>query len=418
MTRLRHILNRTEISTAQRRLSFLPLWIIACLPTIHQAIAAVEPASLVVLPSASGETAHFDFGKIGPLEYSRAEHVFILSNPTANAVEIDEVKPTCGCTSAAIGNQGLAVQLPYVLPPHGSLDVKVTLAPGKVVSGWVDKFVGVYADKRNVPTLRLEISGVIDPGFSIFPALVDFGSVPAASDASVLVTVSLTPSLLPAGCQPRLVSSNKYISIRELTVTRDEPKAVDVTNSRSSGGPTSNVNPDIRIRTFKVALLRNAPLGILRGMLYLDQTDPARTKLEENRNAGQATNHDGPGVPLTGNVIGDVSLSPEFAALGTVKHGDRKTLSISISGRRPDSLIGLTVKSGLPSVEARLVRAAKSPIGVKSGLSLDVSVASTAPIGLIDTEIVLTTAGGQHFILPVVAEVARPNGDGIVGDHK
>ncbi len=119
----------------------------------------VAPANGIT-PLASN-AAGFPFGVRSLPGPGSVQAVFTLTNETCRPVTVDRLQPTCRCTDAQVLPP--ATQLPMMLLPGGSLNVRVTVRLAGHAPGTLTKSVYVFAAGRSDPAARLDISGTLTP---------------------------------------------------------------------------------------------------------------------------------------------------------------------------------------------------------------------------------------------------------------
>ena len=145
------------------------------------AVAALASRVVAEAPAASGvagsglvcEVAEQSFGE------ARADasvtNTFALSNAGTNAVRILNVRPTCGCTTAALSTN--------VLPPGTTAQLTTVLSlAGR--RGYQRKAVYVESDDPVHPHLKVEVTGTVITDIAAEPPGIHFGTVAATGRIS------------------------------------------------------------------------------------------------------------------------------------------------------------------------------------------------------------------------------------------
>ena len=124
-----------------------------------------------------------DFGKVSAGEIVRA--TFIYTNVGTRTLELTEVRPSCGCTTAGAWDR-------RVEPGHtGSIPLQINTAN---FGGPVTKFVTVTCNDPSAPTTSLQIKGVIWKPIDVAPNFVVFNVTPNSASNEVRV-VKITSNM-------------------------------------------------------------------------------------------------------------------------------------------------------------------------------------------------------------------------------
>ena len=113
-----------------------------------------------IRPLASNAAA-FPFGVRSLPNPGSVQTVFTLTNETRQSITLERLQPTCRCTDAEA--LPLAKELPTILPPGGSLNVRVTVRLAGHAPGALVKSVYVFAAGHSEPAARLDITGTLTP---------------------------------------------------------------------------------------------------------------------------------------------------------------------------------------------------------------------------------------------------------------
>ena len=99
-----------------------------------------------------------------------AQAVFVLRNMSALPLTLDRLQPTCHCTTAEVlgGSEVQAAdhRVP-VVPPGGSLKVRVTVILSGHAPGPLLKSVLIFVSGHSDPAARLDMSGTLLPERSV-----------------------------------------------------------------------------------------------------------------------------------------------------------------------------------------------------------------------------------------------------------
>jgi hypothetical protein len=160
-----------------------------CRPLLVYALLLAGISPLVILPARSDAAPDFPFvglsvsaGKAIILTASNtgvykfgtrylpspglAQAEFVLHNTANHSLTVDRLQPTCHCTTGdvMVGSEVLAADQPIpILPPGGSLKVRVTVILAGHTPGPLRKSVLVFVSGHSDPAAQLDISGLLLP---------------------------------------------------------------------------------------------------------------------------------------------------------------------------------------------------------------------------------------------------------------
>ena len=103
------------------------------------------------------EESTFDFGSV--IEGTKVKHAFIVENHGDGVLDIEEVRPTCGCTTSDFSKK---------IPPHGKGKIEVTFDSTGYQSSLAKNIIVMTNDPKN-QTVTLTITGMAEPFALISP---------------------------------------------------------------------------------------------------------------------------------------------------------------------------------------------------------------------------------------------------------
>jgi len=166
----------------------------------------------------SQNQADYSFGRASILDVEQVQHTFILRNTGSSPLTIQELMPSCHCTSANV------VRAKGCIAPaaNGSLP---TLSPGQQMAvmmtvhlpghtpGPFSKAIFVYARGNEQPIARLQAVGDLETGLTMTPTVLDFGTLKPNEAQSRRLTVTYDVRLAPTGDLPPLVGGTNAITV-------------------------------------------------------------------------------------------------------------------------------------------------------------------------------------------------------------
>ncbi|GAX60687.1 hypothetical protein SCALIN_C13_0204 [Candidatus Scalindua japonica] len=126
------------------------------------------------------EHPDFNFDKV--YKGNKVEHVYKFENRGNDTLEIQKVKPSCGCTAVVLSHNTIL--------PGKTGEIKATFN-SRSYRGHARKTIAVLSNDPDTPSYKLTLSGEIIEEISIKPQNINFGSfrVDNQSDKTVKVSV-------------------------------------------------------------------------------------------------------------------------------------------------------------------------------------------------------------------------------------
>jgi hypothetical protein len=357
---------------------------------------------LVVVPDAGVEPVaggiRFNFGAVDRLVAPVVQHTFTLKNTGSESFVIDHIQPSCGCTSTLLGTEGKGDQN-YTLMPNGEVAFQISLDLTHQAAGKVTKYLWVYKKGAAVPPLVVELDARVDAAVSFSPPVLDFGHNAAGVPRSLPLLVSVDKRLAAAGIPFELVCSNPGIKIT--------PRDVEITGDQG--------NAKSLLKAYTVTLTPDATLGLLTGTVSMMVTPPAPGT--EAKSQG-AIRKETAAILLTttfaslnGEVNGSVAASPGAAVFGVVNAGSALPRTLTLTGRSEQALKNLKIAPVTNWIAARFLplqkRGKSEPDTAPPTRLLEISLTPKAPLGSIETQLIVTTEEGKRLVIPVMATINK-----------
>ncbi|HTU91812.1 MAG TPA: DUF1573 domain-containing protein [Gemmataceae bacterium] len=238
------------------------------------------------------EGVSHDFGSVP--RGAQLSHRFVITNIYAVRMEITSIKSGCGCVSALSAKR--------VLEPRESTTIDVTM-DARRFTGLKTVGITVTVGPDFISSAQLRVSANSRADIVFNPGQVSFGTVTRGQQASQVVDV-------------------EYAGVLDWQVTeasvKDLPVEVSLNELYRRPGQVG-----YRVR---VTLKANAPLGTLKGDLFLKTNDPASPLLP---------------VLVEGVIQSNLTVSPTALSLGAVKIGETLTRRVVVRGNKPFRILGV-----------------------------------------------------------------------------
>ena len=232
-------------------------------------ILFANPAAAEGSPHIGVDSAVFDFGTIA--QGSPVEHLFTVNNTGTDALKIERLNPSCGCTAASLSAQ--------TIDPGNSATIRAVFDTTGF-QGYKVKTVRVYSNDPQQPSVVLTIKGSVIPDVVVDPPRVFFGNIKKGSADSITVTV--------AG------SEQNTIKILDVD-SRSSDIALSVEDTKTDHGPGKKIT---------VRLNKDLPIGTIRSRIAV------KTSSEKN-----PVIH----IPVFAKVVGDAQLVPSDVSFGLIE---------------------------------------------------------------------------------------------------
>jgi hypothetical protein len=258
------------------------------------------------------ETSH-DFGAVARGADVKAK--ITINNPYEQPVRIGSVTPSCSCTTANMPPKTM-------LNTYESTELEISMDTRRFIHH-KDAVVTVRFDAPQFAEVRIPVQMYVRTDVVLTPGSANFGALDAGKGGTQTIDIAY------AGNPDR-----KDWAIIEAKTNNPHLDVMLEETSRSGGG-TVNVSVDYALT---VTLKPTAPPGSFRGVIQLvtnDATNPIVPVLAEAR------------------IEGDITVTPENVALGTLIPGREKTVNVVIRGKKPFSISKIESES---NDEAFLVR--------------------------------------------------------------
>ena len=268
---------------------------------LRHALMALFVVAFAVTPAAAQsawaekmfkEGLSHDFGSVP--RGAQLSHRFVITNIYAVRMEIISIKPGCGCVTYNAAKR--------VLEPRESTTIDITM-DAKRFTGLKTVGISVTVGPDFISSAQLSVSANSRADIVFNPGQVSFGSVTRGQAASQVIDV-------------------EYAGVLDWQVieasAKDLPVEVSLSELYRRPGQVG-----YRVR---VALKADAPLGTLKGDLFLRTNDPASPLLP---------------VLVEGVVQSNVTVSPSTLSLGAVKIGETLTRRVVVRGNKPFRVMGV-----------------------------------------------------------------------------
>lgn len=304
------------------------------------------------------------FGTLQLLDQPTATWPITLRNKSARPVQIEELTPSCGCTSAVLRQSDEDVPLPFALAPGGSATLLATVDTTRLTPGEIRKGLVIHSDVGDL-NVALTGTGVGPAQFSVDSLA--FGKVMVGQSLSRRIAVRLDPRV--ASIPFRIVSDDPNVLV----------KAVEGT--------------DCVRREYIVSLADPPRLGPVNSGLTL---------LPDDDSGGHARNYSACYLPVSATIVSDVDVQPTEATFGIVHAGTEATLDISLTGAKA-SISSIKLKSDTQFLSCMF----SNEPGRGNRVYIKIVLSGKTPPGSFASQVRVTTPCGACFAIPVSAIVMK-----------
>ncbi len=267
---------------------------------MHRMFVLILPWILVLGAEATAQdwakklfqTYEHEFGIVA--RGSKQEYAFVVTNPYKEEVHISGVRSTCGCT------------IPHVtkdrIKTHEQAEVVVVFNTRSFL-GAKGATVTVIIDEPFYAEVQLNVNGFIRSDVVFQPGAVEFGAVDVGQGATQKIAISY------AGRDDW-----------EITDVRSANENFEVTLNETSRGD-GRVNYDMVVQ-----LKPDAPAGYINDQLLIVTNDS---------NGGTVS------LPVEGQVVAAISVSPAALFLGVLKPGQSVKKRLVVRGNKPFRIVSV-----------------------------------------------------------------------------
>lgn len=196
--------------------------------------AAAPAATATGTPKITCETPVHQFGSVDNRE--KVIHTFVVRNDGDATLEIEKVKPACGCTVPELEKKSLA--------PGETTDIKATLDL-KGRKGNQNKAMTVFSNDPVNPEFKLTLSGISTSIFNVTPTSVNMGRFAPGQPVTKTVSINNT------GEKPIIVSAVKAQSGKVTPVLRtlEEGRRWEIDVTTDGNLPPGKLSDGIQVTT-------------------------------------------------------------------------------------------------------------------------------------------------------------------------
>ncbi|HEY3332323.1 MAG TPA: hypothetical protein VGK19_20000 [Capsulimonadaceae bacterium] len=392
------------------------------LPALHgRAETASTPSLVIAAPpeekAATPEPAVFDLGTISLSDTKLRAHTFIIQNNGTLPITIrlgqklnhaydawfDNFRASGDhdTDSKRSGYFSMSAVHGSTVEAGGATQLHTVVDPRMLFGHPYDLPLNI-TDVSGTALVTLHIKATSRPLFVSVPDRIDFGVVNPDRPVAVPVTVTFDPAVFDRSQQP----SPTFFGM--------DAGVINAVLASSTGIP-----PDPIVQKYIFTVAKRAPLGPISGQVAYS--------IGTNLGLGQYLLD--AKLPVTGNVVGDASLSPSYLdvsgqAIGTVVE---KTVKLTVpsasylawafaSSRSPGTIVakihkpdGTLVTTGDPyiPVTATVASAVRS-VGAPVTANIDVSVTVPTHSEVGESSVYFFLANGEQIRLPIVFSTSQP----------
>ena len=377
------------------------------LVVVLRAGAAPNPPSclhFLTIPGSTplnAQTLHYEAGSVDVVRTPHWKHTFTLQNSTSQSVTIVGLRGSCGCETLLLAKGGAQVRLAPGEKADVLLDIHLTLDQ----SGLVRKYVWVYGTEAGqaAPLATLELDMALRQSVFFTPNRLSFGKVPSGAGASQEMTVTLdadlvsgqllSGQLLSGRSLPPLVSSDPAIhavpvgQLQKITVKGQAAVCQRYVVTVSPAASAGDLSTELRFQ---------AP----------PSTDPGDTALMSPVLMSPVLMSPvlmSPVLPVAGTIDGNLDAMPASVFFGSLPAGAPAKRTVVLSLASVQSVGFLRVSCSAPWLYATLNQ---SETAARHHL-LTVTLARSAPAGLLQGTITIVSGKNDRVTIPVIAELTK-----------
>ncbi len=226
------------------------------------------PAESAVGPVIACDEPVYDFGTMDNAD--TVKHTFVIKNTGDTSLDIERVKPSCGCTVANISQK--------IIPPGETAEITANMSL-KGRNGPISKSIIIHSNDPKQPQFRLALAGTATTAIQVNPDRVFFGQVGPGDATTFNVT------LTGVSDTPFSITGTEFTggTLETEIVTLEEGKSY-----RINGTLTAPDSP-----------------GSFGGNLKITTDHPNRGGIE---------------VPVAGTIVGPLIIAPEEIVLSANHH--------------------------------------------------------------------------------------------------
>lgn len=197
-------------------------------------------------PKIHVDKMEYDFGEVSGV--NKVEGKFVITNTGGGVLELQQPKPTCGCTVTKLSKDKLAKgessELPFTMninPAHG---------------GVMEKFIGLSSNDPLNGSIRLGLKVNVKPIFSIEPTVINLGDMQAGQTTNAVITITRLDDK-PLDFKEH--SASDGITVRIEPVAESNGKSVRMHAEFKAAGSPRRFNESINLFTKDTAI--NQPIA-------------------------------------------------------------------------------------------------------------------------------------------------------------
>ncbi len=284
-------------SRPKGRIRFAALALTAPVALLVLALLPASPALAQQWARKMFETTSHDFGMVA--RHAKAEYRFVLTNRYLEDVHVLSARPSCGCISTKIDKPLLKTY------EQGAI---VAILNTKAYRGHRKVTVTVTLDRPFYAQVQLHVKAYIRSDVVLQPGEVELGNVDR--ETPVEKTISVTRYGRSDWQIRKVQSANPHLSAEVGDRTQR----------------WNEVSYQLRVR-----LHPDAPVGKIHEHLMLVTND---------------SRSEGIPVPVHGQVLPDVTVSPGSLFMGVVAPGAKVTKQVVLRGKRPFRIVAVAAEGG------------------------------------------------------------------------
>ncbi len=223
-----------------------------CLVAI--AVVCLSGSVAIAAPNLQFDNPKYDFGEV--FQGGKVPHVFEFVNEGDEALYIDRVRSSCGCTAVLLSEKNI--------PPGGKGEIQANFDSTRF-RGAVSKTIYLYSNDQVRPVMQLKIKGTVLEVVAVKPAQVNFGKVLAEKTVTSTVLLRNQGGKMLTLGKPRSTAAELVVKMPKTSFADGDEVTLELQFTPKPGR--------VRFSGYVLVPLEGVPKNELRIPVYATITD-------------------------------------------------------------------------------------------------------------------------------------------------